>query len=65
MINREPSVEEMTALWQYCIKFIEILNIYDAETVYQTDRVIENAYVFIADVCEIVGYVDYEDEEDE
>ena len=65
MINWEPSIEEMTALWDHCAKFIEKQNIYDAETVYQTDRVIENAYMFMAGVCDIIGYVDYEDEDDE
>jgi hypothetical protein len=63
MIDKEPSVKDMAALWQHCMVFIETQNIYSRETVYQTDRVIENAYVFIADICEIVGYVDYEDEE--
>jgi hypothetical protein len=63
MIDKEPSVKDMAALWRHCMVFIETQNIYSRETVYQTDRVIENAYVFIADICEIVGYVDYEDEE--
>ena len=26
------------------------------ETIYQSDRVIENAYDFIAELCDIVGY---------
>lgn len=65
MIDREPSVKDMLALWQHCVAFIETQNIYSRETVYQTDRVIDNAYEFIADVCEIVGYVELEDEDDE
>lgn len=65
MIDHEPSVKEMAALWQHCVNFIEKQNIYCRETVYQTDRVIENSYEFVADICEIVGYVDHDDEEDE
>jgi hypothetical protein len=65
MIDREPSLKDMIALWQHCVAFIETQDIYSRETVYQSDRVIENGYVFIADVCEIVGYVELEDEEDD
>lgn len=56
MINREPSVKEMAALWNTCIKFIEAQRISCPETIYQTDWVIENAYEFIQDVCDEVGY---------
>jgi hypothetical protein len=65
MVDHEPSVKDMAALWKLCAKFVEDNNITCAETVYQSDRVIENGYVFIADVCEIVGYVELEDEEDD
>jgi hypothetical protein len=34
------------------------------ETIYQTDRVIENAYEFIEEICNVVGYVASEDEEE-
>lgn len=37
-------------------KFMQEQNITCAETIYQTDRVIEQAYDFIADLCEEVGY---------
>jgi CO dehydrogenase/acetyl-CoA synthase epsilon subunit len=50
-------------LFELCKKFIEEQNIFCAETIYQSDRVIENAYEFIEDVCNIVGYVEDEDEE--
>ena len=56
---------EARKLWQVCAQFIQAQNISCAETVYQTDRVIENAYEFIEQVCDVVGYVDLEDEEDE
>lgn len=59
MINDEPSVKEMAALWKVCMKFIETQKISFPETIYQTDWVIENAYTFIEEICEEVGY--YED----
>lgn len=46
-----------------CKKFIEQYNINFPEQIYQSDRVIENAYEFIEDICNIVGYKEYEDEE--
>lgn len=64
MIDREPSIKDMVRLWQLCAAFIEENNIYCKETVYQTDRVIENAYSFIGSICDEVGYVDYEDEDE-
>lgn len=43
-------------LLAHCRAFIEAQNITCAETVHQTDRVIENAYEFIEGICDIVGY---------
>lgn len=56
---------EARKLWQLCEQFVQDQNIHCAETVYQSDRVIENAYEFIEQICDIVGYVDLEDGEDE
>jgi hypothetical protein len=44
------------ALVQLCQKFVDDNNITCVETVYQMDHVIEHAYEFIEDVCNIVGY---------
>ncbi len=63
MINRYPTTEQKDTLWQKCIDFIEKQEIGCAETIYQTDWVIENAYEFVQEVCDIVGYQEYEDEE--
>lgn len=63
MINDEPSTKEMAALWALCMEFVEQQRISCPEAIYQTDRVIENAYDFVADVCERVGYFKEEDEE--
>ena len=57
MIDYEPSVKDMAKLWNLCIKFIEEQEISCPETIYQTDWVIENAYEFIEDICNEVGYV--------
>lgn len=51
-------------LMALCREFIDEQKISCAETIYQTDRVIENAYEFIEGICDIVGYC-CEDEEDE
>jgi len=56
-------MEATTELWEHCKKFIEDQRIHCSESVYQTDRVIENAYEFIEGICDIVGY--YEDEDDD
>lgn len=49
-------------LYNLCQGFIREQNIYAEETVYQADRIIVNAYKFIADICKIVGYVDCDEE---
>lgn len=53
------------ALITHCRGFIENQRITCVETIYQTDRVIESAYVFIQGVCEIVGYAKSEDDEED
>ena len=50
-------------LWFLCKQFIEDQEITCGECVYQSDRVIENAYQLIEEICNIVGY--YKDEEEE
>ncbi len=62
-MNTEPSVAEMAALWNVCVKFIEEQEIGCADTIHQCDWVIEHAYEFIEDVCDVVGYKPYEDDE--
>jgi len=50
------------ALFKYCTDFIAKQKIECAETIHQTDRVIENAYEFIEGICDIVGYSESDDE---
>jgi CO dehydrogenase/acetyl-CoA synthase epsilon subunit len=56
--------EAKEALWEHAKKFIRDQQITCAETVYQTDRVIENAYEFIQGVADIVGYLEVDDDDD-
>jgi hypothetical protein len=56
-------MDKQEELFRLCQKFIEAQRIYRPETVYQSNRVIGNAYKFIEDICDIVGYKEYEEDE--
>lgn len=43
-------------LWNLCQKFISEQAITCPETIYQTDRVMENAAELIEEICELIGY---------
>lgn len=55
--------EQKESLWEAVTRFVDEQRISSTETVYQSDRVIENAYEFIEELCDIVGYYEFEDEE--
>ncbi len=55
-MNKEPSVKEMAELWNKCLEFVDNQSIWCPDTIYQKDKVLENAATFIEDVCDIVGY---------
>lgn len=58
------NTEKKIQLMELCQRFIDENDIYCPETVAQTDHVIVNAYDFITEICEIVGYKEScEDEE--
>jgi hypothetical protein len=67
MMESEQQLEEnlvryakkRSSLVKLCKKFVDDNKITCEECISQTDRVIENAYEFIANICDIVGY--YED----
>ena len=61
MINKEPSIEEMAALWQIALEFIHNNDIRYEEDIHEDERVIENSYFLIEMICDNVGYK--EDEE--
>jgi predicted GNAT family N-acyltransferase len=56
---------EAYELLKLCQDFIKEQKICCAEDVYQTDSIIENAYEFIEQICEIVGYAEEEEDNDE
>lgn len=62
MVNNEPSVREMAALWKACAAFIEKHEISCAESVYQSDNILIHSSELVEDVCEIVGYVEFNEE---
>jgi len=49
-------INKLYALQAHCQDFIQRQHITCAETIYQTDRVMENAQTFIEGICDIVGY---------
>jgi len=55
----ETNVRALLAL---CEKFIEDQRITSAEVVGDADRVMENAYEFIFNICEILGYAEVDDD---
>jgi len=52
-------------LLSLCEKFVKKQEITCQESVYQFDRVIENSCELIEQICEIVGYFHYPDEEED
>lgn len=57
-------LRNMAKLRAIVVNFVEDQNIFCAETIYQTDRVIQNAYEFIQELVEVVGYKKDEDDGD-
>lgn len=51
------------ALWELCEGKISDLSITCGETIYQSDRVIEAAYEWLHDICEIIGYAPNTDDD--
>jgi hypothetical protein len=49
-------------LFLLCKNFVKDMQISCSETIYQSDKVIEEAYELIEQICEIVGYHEIQDE---
>lgn len=62
-LNTNPSNEELRALWMVCQKYIADQDIICNEGVWQMDNVSLSALNLVDSVCEIVGYVPYNDDE--
>ena len=56
MSQSRPTAAQKAALWKLCRAYVDNQRIGCPESIYQCDRVIENAYEFFAGMCEIVGY---------
>jgi len=55
----KPTEKQLTDLWNVVENFIQQEQINCSEKIAQTDSVIENAYEFIEDCCNVVGYYEY------
>ena len=55
-------IDKRKELWEVCEKYINDHRIDCPEDICQSDDVILDAYDFIGDICEIVGYYEYPEE---
>ena len=55
--------EQKEALWEAVANFIDEQQISCAEAIAQNDYAITNAYDFIEQLCDIVGYYEYPEDE--
>ena len=62
LVGKEGVMTPEEKVYQIVKKFVADQRIYCSETVYQSDRVIENAYQFIEELCEVVGYRDFKED---
>lgn len=65
MYKKQGEDIRKNAIYAIVQDFIDKQDITCIETIYQTDRVIENAYEFIERLCNVVGYKEFEDDEDD
>lgn len=63
MVNKNPSPEQLRHVYNLVAEFIEDLEISCPEGVYD-DRVYELAPDLVSDLADVVGYYDYEDEDE-
>lgn len=61
LLSKDKEVERLKKLEDICKSFVSQMEIRCAETIFQCDRVITNAYDFIENVCDCIGY--HQDEE--
>lgn len=57
----EPSHAELMALWKVCKDFVEKYKISCPEGIYQRDSIMVASPELVEDVCDVVGYVEYEE----
>lgn len=59
---KNPTPKQKAELWKLCQRFVEDNRISCGESICQCDHVIAAAYDFLAEMCEVVGYDDSEDD---
>lgn len=62
---KQPTETQFAELWEFCKYFISKEDIGSGECVYQNDNVILNALEFIEGVCNIVGYSELNDDDED
>jgi glutaminase len=62
-LEGDTEMEKSEQVLRIVQDFIRKQEISCSESVYQSDRVIENAYKLIEDLCNVVGYYDYDTED--
>jgi hypothetical protein len=62
-IGRNMNNKKQEQLFELCKKFIDDNDVYGGECVYQNDNVQLSACEFIEQICDIVGYKEYKEDE--
>lgn len=60
-----PTQEELLKLWNICKGFVEKYKPTCAESIYQVDHINLACPEFVEEICDCVGYYDYEKEPQE
>lgn len=62
---KEYNEEIGRRLYETSVNFINYYEVSCEESVFQNDEVVINASYLVGRVCDIVGYFDYEEDEDD
>jgi hypothetical protein len=60
--DNKPTQEQLEALWNCVVSWRDKQGFGSSETIYQSDLLVD-VYDFMVDLCNIVGYTEYKDEE--
>lgn len=64
-INKDPSQAQLLQLWALCVSFIEEKELSCGEAVYDSlDQYDSDTHPFINDICNMVGFYEYLDEDE-
>jgi hypothetical protein len=55
-----PTQEELMTLWKICTEFVDEHKPSCEESIYQVDEISLACLEFVANICNCVGYYDYE-----